>query len=146
VKNTMMKRLSEIMTSNVLSISPNQTIKEAAMMMEEHDFGAIPVMHNNELVGIVTDRDMALRCIAKGMSPDTIVSQCMTKDVVTGTPDMDVHEAAHVMAIHQIRRLPVVDGNRLMGMVAIGDLATTQIFQNEAGEALASISVHEIMH
>jgi len=92
-------------------------------------------------VGILTDRDIALRSTSKGLDPNnTKVDSVMSKDIITGSPQMDVHEAANIMKNKQIRRLPVVDNNQLTGMVSIGDLATTDIYQNEAGEALTGIS------
>jgi CBS domain-containing protein len=92
-------------------------------------------------VGVITDRDIVLNVVAEGKDVNTTqIANCMTSSVITGSPDMDVHEASDLMADHQIRRLPVVENGRLVGIVAIGDLATVSIHANEAGHALSEIS------
>ncbi|RXJ01768.1 CBS domain-containing protein [Anaerobacillus alkaliphilus] len=136
----MAQSINEIMTKNVVCVTPQQSIQECAQLMKQHNIGVIPVVENGQLQGIVTDRDITIRSTADGIGPNTPVSQCMTNNVTTASSTMDVHEVANIMAQQQIRRLPVVDNNQLVGMVAIGDLAETDIYQNEAGEALASIS------
>ncbi|OLO38967.1 CBS domain-containing protein [Alkalihalophilus pseudofirmus] len=128
------------MTTNVATVSPQQTVKEAAALMKELNVGSIPMVENGQVTGIITDRDITLRTTASGIDSNTPVSQCMTNQIVTGTSNMDVHEAAHLMSQQQIRRLPVVANGQLVGMVAIGDLAVQNIYQNEAGEALSNIS------
>ncbi|WP_211295891.1 CBS domain-containing protein [Alteribacillus bidgolensis] len=128
------------MTQNVATISPQQTVQEAAALMSQYNVGSIPVVENGQLRGMITDRDITLRSTAQGVAPSTPVSQCMTQNLVFGNDNMDVHEAANLMAQNQIRRLPVVNNNQVVGMVAIGDLATQNIYQNEAGQALSSIS------
>lgn len=138
----MARNLNEIMTSDVVTIKESQTVQEAAALMSEYNIGSLPVINNNgEIVGIITDRDITLRTTAQGEHPQTLVSEVMTaQQIVSGTPNMDVHEAADLMAKHQIRRLPVVENGQIVGMVALGDLATENIYANEAGEALQSIS------
>lgn len=137
----MSQKLSEIMTKSVASVNPSQSIQEAAKLMSQHNVGAIPVMQNGSVVGIVTDRDITLRSVSQGQAPTSIsVETIMSSNLVTGTPEMDVHEAANLMSEKQIRRLPVVDNGQLAGIVALGDLATQNIYQNEAGEALSQIS------
>lgn len=129
------------MTTNVVTVSPQQTVAEAAQMMSKYNVGAIPVVQNGQPVGMVTDRDITLRVTAQGQdAQNTTVGSIMSTNLTTGSPEMDVHEAANLMAQKQIRRLPVVENNQLAGIVALGDLAVTDIYQNEAGEALASIS------
>ncbi len=138
----MSQTLREIMTQNVATVTPQQTVAEAAQIMSQYNVGAVPVVENGKAVGIITDRDIALRVTAKGQNPSaTKVESAMSTGLVTGTPDMDVHEAANLMAQNQVRRLPVVDhNNSLAGIVSLGDLAVESIYQNEAGEALSSIS------
>ncbi|MGO4889707.1 CBS domain-containing protein [Anaerobacillus sp. MEB173] len=136
----MAQTLQNLMTTNVATVSPQQSVQEAAKLMEQHNVGSIPVVENGQLRGIITDRDIALRATAHGIDSNTQVSECMTTDVVMANSSMDVHEAANLMAQRQIRRLPVVDNNQMVGIVAIGDLATVDIYENEAGEALSSIS------
>lgn len=136
----MAQSVNEIMTREVVSVSSEQTIQECAQLMKQHNIGVIPVVDNGQLKGIVTDRDITIRSTADGISPNTPVSQCMTSNVTCATSSMDVHEVANIMAQQQIRRLPVVENNQVVGMIAIGDLAEEAIYQNEAGDALASIS------
>lgn len=137
----MAQTLQSLMTTNVETVSPQQTVQEAAQLMKQCDVGAIPVVENGQLRGIITDRDIALRSAAEGISANTKVAECMSTDIVTASSNTDVHEAARLMAECQIRRLPVVDNNQMVGIVAIGDFATTDIYENEAGEALSSISI-----
>jgi CBS domain-containing protein len=137
----MTEKLQNVMTQSVVSVSPDQSLKEAAALMSQYNVGSLPVVQNGQLAGIITDRDITLRSTAKGLDGNTTVSQCMTSgNLVSGNPTMDVHEAANLMAQNQIRRLPVVDNNNVVGMVALGDLATKNIYQNEAGQALTNIS------
>ncbi|WP_078427910.1 CBS domain-containing protein [Alkalihalobacterium alkalinitrilicum] len=142
----MPQTLQNIMTTNIASVSPQQTVQEAAKLMKELNVGSIPVVESGQVTGIITDRDITLRTTASGVDSHTSVSQCMTNHVVTANSTMDVHEAAELMAQQQIRRLPVVDNGQLVGMVAIGDLAVENIYQNEAGEALSSISNPSFPH
>lgn len=128
------------MTTDVKSVSPNDSLSQAALLMEQLNVGSVPVVDNNKVVGIVTDRDITLRNVARGQNPNQKVSDVMTTNVTSAPPDMDVHSAANIMASNQIRRLPVVDNGNLVGIVAIGDLAVEDIFENEAGEALHDIS------
>ncbi|MFZ5352140.1 MAG: CBS domain-containing protein [Bacillota bacterium] len=133
-------RVKEIMTTDVRTVKPNDTIMTAASLMDQIDVGCIPVIDNNNLVGIVTDRDIVVRSVSKGQSPNQHVSDVMTTDVTYVSPDTDIHEVADIMAEQQIRRLPVVENKSLVGIVSIGDLAVEDIFENEAGEALHDIS------
>ncbi|WP_027416797.1 CBS domain-containing protein [Aneurinibacillus terranovensis] len=137
----MTQKLESIMTKQVSAVRPDQPIADAANIMHQYDVGAVPVVQNGQCVGIVTDRDIAIRAVANGRDGNTPVSNVMTKNVVTASSQMDVHEAARLMAQHQIRRLPVVDNGELNGMVALGDLAVQDIYENEAGDALSNISV-----
>lgn len=134
-------KIKEIMTTDVHTVCANDSISEAANLMKSLDVGAVPVLDNDMLVGIVTDRDLVVRGIAQGKNGNDKVSSVMTKDVTTVTSDMDVHNVADIMAVKQIRRLPIVDNNRLVGIVAIGDMAVESIFEDEAGEALHNISM-----
>lgn len=128
------------MSDNVRTISSDATIKEAANVMNSIDVGSIPVVENNKLVGIVTDRDIVIRSVANGQDANQKISSVMTRDPKTISSDTEVHEAADIMAKRQIRRLPVVDNGNLVGIVAIGDLAVEGMYEDEAGEALHDIS------
>ncbi|MBM7854851.1 CBS domain-containing protein [Desulfohalotomaculum tongense] len=137
----MSQKLQDIMTQNVATVSPQQTVAEAAQIMSQYNVGSVPVVQNGKPVGIITDRDIALRVASKGQSAGTVqVQSVMSTNVVTGSPEMDVHQAASMMAQNQIRRLPVVENGQLAGIVSLGDLAVENIYQNEAGQALSDIS------
>ncbi|KAA0547666.1 CBS domain-containing protein [Bacillus sp. BGMRC 2118] len=129
------------MTENVATVEPNQTIQEAANLMKEYNVGSIPVVENGQLRGIITDRDITLRSTAEGLPGHTQVSQVMSTSIVQGNPGMNVQEAVNLMAENQIRRLPIVENNQLVGMVSLGDIATNEKFDEEAELALTNISV-----
>lgn len=134
-------KLSELMTRQVRTCPPDAPLSECARMMADVNCGAVPITQGKELVGIITDRDIVLRAVAKGKDiNNSKVSECMSKGCITASPDTDAHEAAALMARKQIRRLPIVQNGELAGIVALGDMATVNIHVNEAGEALSSIS------
>jgi CBS domain-containing protein len=134
-------KVQNVMTQNVATVSPNQTVQEAAQIMSQKNIGALPVVENGQVKGMITDRDITLRTSAQGKDPaSTRVSEVMTNRVVTGTPDMSVQEAANVMAQHQVRRLPIVENNQIQGIVALGDIATNSASDQAAGQALVNIS------
>ena len=137
----MLVKVKQIMTTDVSTVTPNDTVTKAASIMKQLNVGSVPVIDGSRVVGIVTDRDITLRGIAKGEDPNQKISEVMTSDVKYATPDMDVHAVADLMAENQVRRLPVIDNDKLVGIVAIGDLAVENIFENEAGEALHNISM-----
>jgi CBS domain-containing protein len=129
------------MTRNIVSVGRNTPLQEAAQLMKSHDIGSIPVVDGDRIAGIITDRDIVLRGIAENNEVSGMTcGDIMSADIVAGSPDMDVHEAAEIMAKKQIRRLPVVENGKLVGMVALGDLAVEPRFVNEAGDALNDIS------
>lgn len=134
-------KLNQLMTRQVRTCSPDSSLSEAARIMSEVNCGAVPVVEGQKVVGMITDRDIVLRAVAKGQAGQNAkVRDCMTSQVIHCPPDTDAHTAARLMAEKQIRRLPVVENDRLVGIVALGDLATQQIHVNEAGDALSSIS------
>lgn len=134
-------KVRDVMTKSVATIRPDATIKEAASIMQQHNVGSIPVVDTNGLVGIVTDRDIVVRNIAAGQDPQsTPVKNVMTSQVTTVTPDEDVHNISQMMSTRQIRRVPVVENQKLVGMVSLGDIATTGVTNMEASEALTEIS------
>lgn len=136
-----MMKVRDLMTKNVRTCNAESSLTDVAKIMSDLNCGAVPVTEGQNLVGIITDRDIVLRTIAKGQNPTGMkVADCMTRSVKTCTSDMDVHEAADLMSNSQIRRLPVVDNGKLCGIVALGDLATINIHVDEAGQALSDIS------
>jgi len=132
--------VQNIMTTNVATVSPNQTIQEAAQLMSQYNVGAVPVVENGRVRGIVTDRDITLRSTAQGLNAQTPVSEVMSTNLVTGRPNMSVQEAASLMSQNQIRRLPIVENNELRGIVALGDIATNNAYDQQAEQALSNIS------
>ncbi|MBP1940504.1 CBS domain-containing protein [Bacillus luteolus] len=130
----------ELMTENVATVTPSQTIQEAASIMSEYNVGSVPVVENGQLKGIVTDRDIIIRSTAQGMGSSTPVSHVMSSNLVQGSPSMSVEEATSLMSQNQIRRLPIVENNNLVGIVALGDIATNHTFDHEAEQALTNIS------
>ncbi len=133
-------KVSEAMTRDVRVASPNQTIQDAARLMAEVDTGVLPVGENDRLVGMITDRDIAVRGVAEGKGPQTSIREVMTEHVHYCFEDEDTDEVAQKMADSQVRRLPVLNRDkRLVGILSLGDLAVMQ-GGRPAGEALAGIS------
>ncbi|MDI9499358.1 MAG: CBS domain-containing protein [Acetivibrionales bacterium] len=137
-------KVKDIMTKNVASVKPDASVSEAADLMQRYNVGSIPVCDDNGVVGIVTDRDIVMRNVTVGSDPrSTPVSSIMTTNVTTVSPDTDVDELGVIMSQKQVRRVPVVDSNNLVGIVALGDLAVDNRFDTEASEALTEISKPE---
>lgn len=114
-------KVKEIMSKKVASLNSEDSVERAAQLMKQYDVGSIPVCSRNQVVGIVTDRDIAVRTIAEGKdSKQEKVSAIMSSNPVVGNPDMDVHDAAKIMSTNQIRRLPIVENNNLVGILAFG--------------------------
>jgi CBS domain-containing protein len=133
-------KVSEAMTRDVRVASPDQSIREAARTMAEIDTGVLPVGESDRLVGMITDRDIAIRAVAEGKGPDTPVREVMTQDVKYCFEDEDTDHVARNMADQQVRRLPVVNRDkRLVGILSLGDLAVMQ-GAGPAGEALTGVS------
>ncbi|MFA1818777.1 CBS domain-containing protein [Virgibacillus oceani] len=138
----MSQQLRNIMTSDVYTVNETQSVQEAAAIMSEFNIGSMPVINNNgEMVGIITDRDITLRSTAQGEAAGTKVSDVMTaQQVVQGSPEMNVEQAAELMSQQQVRRLPVVENGQVVGVVALEDMAVDSHYDDEAEEALSSIS------
>jgi CBS domain-containing protein len=133
--------VKDIMTTDVAWVSSDDSVEKAAQLMKQHNVGSIPVCNQNSLVGIVTDRDIALRSVASDQDPrQQQVSSIMSTDCTVGRPDMNVNDAAKMMSERQIRRLPIVDNNNLVGIVALGDISLEPSSQSCAESALKNIS------
>jgi CBS domain-containing protein len=134
-------RVSECMTREVQLADPNDTIAEAAMAMAELDAGVLPVGENDRLVGMITDRDIAIRAVALGMGPDARVGDVMNSEVKYCFDDQEIGEVLRNMGELQLRRMPVLDHNkRLVGIISLGDLAAANGQTRQAGDALCDIS------
>lgn len=133
-------QVRKIMTTGVKTVAPDDAIRRAAEIMKSVDCGSVPVVDGTRVIGIVTDRDIVVSAVAQGKDSTTPVRFCMSEQIVTIGPDKEAQTAADLMAENQVRRLPVVDQGRLIGIVAIADLAREHIFVSESGHALSEIS------
>jgi CBS domain-containing protein len=133
-------KVGDIMTRDVCIASPSQKLREVAAEMEKNDIGILPVGENDRLVGMITDRDIAVRGVSHGLGPDASVRDVMSSEVRYCFESQDIQDLAQNMADEQIRRMPVLNGDkRLVGIIALADLAVSQ--DGHSGEmALSGIS------
>jgi CBS domain-containing protein len=135
-------KVKEIMSKDIASLRSDDSIEKAARLMKQYNCGSIPVCTKDKIIGIVTDRDIAVRSVASGEdSAQQKVGDIMTESVVFGSPEMDVNDAAKLMSDRQIRRLPIVENNSLIGIVALGDISLEPACQDSAEDALKNISM-----
>ena len=133
-------KVSEVMTRDVQTVRPDQPVQEAASFMLSANAGSIPVTDGDRLIGMITDRDIAVRGVAKGYGPDTPVRELMTDEIICARDDDDVEDIASRMSDAQVRRLPVIDRDeRLCGIVSLGDLSRGTN-EGTASEALQGVS------
>lgn len=135
-------QVSQLMNRNVVTISPEESAALCARLLSRHNLGALPVCDGNgRLRGIVTDRDIVLRCVAAEEEPaETRVRDIMSRACISIAAEEDVSAAAQMMALHQVRRLPVTESGKLVGMLSLGDLARARACDAEAADALCEIS------
>jgi CBS domain-containing protein len=120
--------------------SPSQSLAEAADVMKDEDVGSVPVVDDGRLVGILTDRDIVIRAVAERRDPQAVkVDEVASRELVTVEPEQDLDEALTLMARHQVRRLPVVEGGQLVGMIAQADVALEEK-EKKVGEVIEEIS------
>jgi len=132
--------VKEVMTRDVRACEPNATVVEAAKVMVQEDVGPVPIVEDGRLVGIVTDRDIVVRVVAEGRDPNaTTVGEIASTELVTVSPGDNLDEALNLLAKRQVRRLPVVEGDRLVGIVAQADIARLGKDQ-KTGEVVEEIS------
>ena len=133
--------IADVMTAFPETLSPEDTIHKAAQMMRDHDYGSLPIVDDlGVLVGIVTDRDIVVKSLASGHGLETELSDCMTTRPETIPKDLPIKDAMRLMDKQQIRRLPVVENGRLIGMVSLSDLAKRQVPEGKKSRALESVS------
>lgn len=133
-------QVKQLMTGDVRLARPSQTISETAQIMADTDSGVVPVAEDDRLVGVITDRDIAIRAVARHLSPDTLVRDVMSREVLYCFEDDDIEEVARNMSANKVRRLPVLNRDkRLVGIVSLGDLSK-RVEAKTAGDALADIS------
>lgn len=135
----MHKNVQEAMSTDVKTVEARTTVQEAARLMQSANVGSIPVVDGDRLVAIVTDRDLAVRVVAAGMGPETTVGEVASQELVTIGPQQSLDEAAQLMGTHQLRRLPVTDDGRLVGILAQADVATSG-HDTLTGETVQKIS------
>lgn len=132
-------KVRDIMNTKLEIVRPESGAVEAARKMLDGDLGALPVMDEHNVIGMVTDRDLTVRILAEGRNADDVtIQEVMTADVLSCSPDDDVNEAAELMADHQVRRLLVMEDNKLVGILSLGDMALQT--DRAAGQALDGIS------
>ena len=134
------KSIRELMSANPCTIEGDKPVAYAAKMMKDEDVGLAPVVEGDRLVGTLTDRDIVIRVVAEGKDPQSVtVREVASTDLVTIDPQQDLDEALRLMASHQVRRLPVVEGGRLVGVVAQADVAR-EGKDKKTGELVEEIS------
>lgn len=139
-------KVSEVMTTELETVRADQTAREAASFMLRADAGSIPVCDGQRVIGMITDRDIAVRGVAEGRDPSTPVSELMSKDIICARTDDDVDEVARRMSDEQVRRLPVIDAEEnLVGIISLGDLAR-ETRGESAEQALEGVSARGGQH
>lgn len=134
-------KVKDIMTKSLVTLSPKDTVSYAANLMKKHNIGSLPVCDGEKVIGIITDRDITLRAVAGEKDANTqTVREIMSSNPVLGKPDMDISDAGRIMSERQIRRMPVVQNDSIVGMLSLGDLAVEPGLYHTAGEALSEIS------
>lgn len=134
-------KIQEMMTRDVRLASPDNTLREAARMMADIDAGVVPVGENDRLVGMLTDRDIAVRAVAQGKGPETRVREVMSSEVCYCFADQELDEVATNMSDIKVRRLPVVDRDkRLVGIISLGDMARADGSGGPSAEAFCAVS------
>lgn len=137
----MANSIRDIMSTNVETVTLKDNVFEVACKMRDHNVGVIPVVDESQnCIGVITDRDIVIRGLAEKREGSAAVEKVMSTGLVTGSPEMSIDDAAKLMANEQIRRLPIVENGKLVGIVAMADLATRTNFADEAGYALSEIS------
>ena len=134
-------RCREIMTRDVRTATPDMPLRDVAAMMRDGDMGAVPVVETDRLIGIVTDRDIVIRCVAAGKDASAPVSEAMTTEIFSVSPDDFVFEAVRLMGDKQVRRIPVIDKDgKLAGIISMADVALETEDELEIAETLEEIS------
>jgi CBS domain-containing protein len=133
-------KLRDVMTPNPRTLDSNATVQDAARVMRDADTGVVPIVENGKPVGLITDRDIVVRGVADGAAPTRPVRELATDTLVTAEPDISTSEAAELMGQHQVRRLLVCEGDRLVGVASIGDIAVKEGKDRRVGDTLQEIS------
>jgi CBS domain-containing protein len=135
-----MRRVRDAMTANPRTVEPSMPVAQAARLMKDSDIGALPVVEDGRLVGVLTDRDIVVRAVAEGGDPQAVpVREVASRELITIDPEQPLDEALRLMARRRVRRLPVVEGTRLVGILAQADVAL-ESEEHKVGEAIGRIS------
>jgi CBS domain-containing protein len=136
------RKIRDIMTANPETVSEKDSIRDAARIMKQRDTGVVPVVDGRKIIGLITDRDIVVRCIADGKDPmNARVNDVMTKNVRSVSEDATIDEVLRVMKGAEVRRVPVVNRNdEIVGIVSIGDLAVETNQDGKVGKAIEDIS------
>ena len=135
-------KIKDIMSPNPISVTKDSSIKSAAELMRKNDIGAVPVVdsESGKIKGILTDRDIITRCVSKDLNTNTVTAaEIMTSKVITVCPENSVTESARIMAKNQIRRLPVCESGKVVGMVSLSDISRSKIMFAETASAFCDI-------
>jgi len=132
--------IRDVMTPNPQCVSPGDTIQSAARIMRDIDTGAVPIVDNGRPVGIITDRDIVVRAVADGGRLDRPVRDIVSGDMISVTPETSTRDAEALMSEHQIRRLTVIENDRIVGIVSLGDIAVKEAQDKRSGDTLQRIS------
>ena len=133
-------KVKDIMTNHICCVAPDMTLENTSKIMCGADVGVVPVCGANGIIGIVTDRDIITRGVSKGFSTNEKIERVMSKNVISVTPDTEVMDAVQIMSDKQIRRLPVISNNEIVGMLSIGDLARCGKLDTEVAKAESGIA------
>jgi CBS domain-containing protein len=134
-------KVKEMMTKDVATLNSMDSVERAAQLMKQYNVGAIPVCDEEKVIGIVTDRDIALRSVAQGENGrNQTVRDIMSSNPVVINSETEIHDAARIMSERQIRRLPVIENNNIVGIVSLGDIAVENHLSDDAEKALSNIS------
>lgn len=131
----------EIMSTRIVSVQPTSTVRDAALLMNRHNIGSVPVVEGKAVRGMLTDRDIVLRCVAADRDPSSVkVSDICSQGAVSVSPNQSLSDAMNLMATEQVRRLPVVDNGSLVGMLSLADIAREKSGM-ELAEVISDISM-----
>lgn len=133
--------VKDLMTTGISCVKKEASLKQIAKQMKQEDVGLIPVCNDKgQVLGVITDRDLVLRALALSDSSQLAAGDLMSTNIIYAQPEMNTHHAALLMAKYQVRRLPVAQNDRLVGMLSMADIARKPVFVDEAGDALSAIS------
>ena len=134
-------KIEQLMTKNVVTLPITASVHEAVQLLNKHKIGCLVIVHNNEIAGIITERDLLERVLEKCRNPkQTSVSEIMTRNVITGTPDMDTLETTRLMFKLKVKKLPITDGSKLVGIITLTDIARSTSVDQKTIELIEQLS------